>query len=195
MMTSHSHLGLGLLGLAWIASACGPGDASEDLPPGAFTSGPVLDTFDDLGISASDDEADGGDGTMDETADGGGMTDEGSTGDAPCVVPEGLSHAADIAPIWVNSCAVAATCHVAGGSQAPDLETDPYTTLLNESSALVGADWIVASDTEQSYVYLKITNRHAEAGGQGGPMPLSPGVLTSCESMIIEAWINEGAQP
>jgi len=195
MMKSQPHVGPWLLGLAVLAAACGRGEASENLPPGAFTSGPVLDTFDDLGISASDDEADGGDGdTMDETADGG-MTDDGSTGEAPCVVPEGLSHAADIAPIWVGSCAVAASCHVAGGSQAPDLETDAYTTLLNESSALVGADWIVADDTEQSYVYLKITNRHAEAGGQGGPMPLSPGVLTSCDSMIIEAWINEGAQP
>lgn len=185
-----------LLGLG----ACGEDPVSDDLPPGAFTSEAAIDTFDDLGISSTTlagsttnpmDDDDPDDGTATAGEDTMSMTETGE----PCEIPGGLSHAADIVPIWNNSCAVAASCHVAGGMQVPDLVTAPLETLLADQSPIAGAPYLTANDPDNSYVYLKIAGRQAEVGGGGGSMPVSPGELSACEAMIIEAWIEQGAMP
>jgi len=109
-------------------------------------------------------------------------------------VPADLSHASDIEPLWASSCALTG-CHVPDAT-APDLQTDAYTTLTEEgSTVLAGADWVVPSDPDQSYVFLKIAGRQAELGGGGGQMPYPPGVLTACEAELIEGWITQGALP
>lgn len=181
-----------------LAVVCGCGDASgEDLPPGAFTSGPVLDTFDDLGIDGSsvgggDDDDDTGDvGTETGGAD---TSDGGSSTGEPCEIPADLSHETHIAPLWANSCTLAATCHVAG-AQVPDLETSALATLTDEASPNFGAPYLTAGDSDNSYVYLKLVGRQAEVNGGGGAMPIAPGEMTACEQMIIEAWIDAGAAP
>lgn len=191
--------GLGAHAARWLVAGavagCGNGDVEEELPAGAFTSGPQIDTFDDLGIDGSSGGgADAGPDTGSDIADTGGSETaaaEGSTGEV-CEIPADLTHDADIAPIWVNSCAVAANCHVAGGMQVPDLETTPFETLSNDASPMFGASYLVPGDSDASYVYLKVVGRQNELGG-GGAMPIGAGVLTDCERMIIQAWIDDGA--
>lgn len=191
-----SVLMLGSLGLA-----CGDGAVTEDLPPGGFTSEAAIDTFGDLGLDessdgvaadvAGDDDADVTDGGMVDT---GPADSSGSSTGEPCEeIPAGLSHAADIVPLWESACTVAAACHVPGG-QFPDLQTDALTALGGESP-LAGAPYLTASDADNSYVWLKIAGRQAEVGGPGGSMPVAPGELTVCEELIIEAWIAQGAAP
>ncbi len=189
-----------LAALALAVPACGDGPAEEDLPAGAFTSGPQIDTFDDLGIDGTSEAGDGmpDDGTTNgvDPDTGGSETAmmEGTTG-AACEIPADLSHEVDIAPIWLGSCAVAASCHVSGGTQVPDLETDPLQTLTDGMSPVFAVPFLTAGDSSNSYVYLKIADRQSEVGGGGGAMPIAPGEITDCERQIIEAWIDQGAAP
>ena len=175
--------------------ACGSDGVSENLPGGAFTSGAAIDTFDDLGIDGTEGQMPGTEDGMDSTGSGT-AGDDATTGEEVCdPIPDSISHETDIAPIWVDSCAVASNCHIAGGTQPPDLETAAYDTLLQESSALTKTPWAVANDPDASYVFLKIMGRQAEVGGMGGAMPIGDGVLTSCQASLIEAWIVQGAAP
>ena len=186
-----------------VAATLGPGcqddPIGEDLPAGGFTSG-YNDSFDDLGIDMTT-EGDGvgsGDTVADDGGDTmeGGETEDGSSEDdgMMCEIGDSLSHAADIVPIWMASCTITTgACH--GAAQAAgglDLESDPYDTLLMQTST-AGAAFVAAGDSDASYVYLKLTNRQSEVGGAGGAMPAAPGMIDPCEVEIIEAWISQGA--
>ena len=168
----------------------------EDLPPGAFTSGPIIHTFDDLGIDdttgAPDDDGmveTGGDDDDDDDMMETGM--ESSSGEIMCEIPDGLSHEADIAPIWAESCQNNATCHVTGGT-LPDLETDAFANLQTPAGQAPALQYVTAGDAENSYLVAKIEGRQADVGGLGGTMPQG-GTLDPCDVMLIAAWVEQGA--
>lgn len=175
-------------------AGCGPEEAvEEDLPAGgAFTSGPPAIEDDGAGPGPiPEDDGGGSGGDDDDDAESGGETC------SPDFVPaDGLSHAADIQPIWDGQCLFAGACHGADVSTAGlNLETDGLGA-LNGGMHLNGMPWVTAGDAENSYVWRKIEGTQAvEYNGTGGPMPLAPGVLTPCDTATIEAWILQGAAP
>lgn len=190
-----------IAGAPLVFAALGTGCAdqvAEDLPPGAFTSGPIIDTYDDLGIDDTTGTPDD-DGMLDtggDDDDDDDMMETGmgsSDGEIMCDdIPDGLTHTDDIAPIWAGSCQDNATCHVTGGS-LPDLQADAYANLQNNSGQAPALQYIAAGDPENSYLVAKIEGRQEEVGGLGGVMPAGGGVLDPCDAMLIAAWVEQGA--
>lgn len=142
--------------------------------------------------------------TGDETTVGmpttsGPMTD---TSDADDTEVGPLSHAADIQPIWNDSCASSDICHVAGGT-APDLETGAYDNIVGVGSAFAAAELIVAGDASASYLMHKIDATHdletnfggCGCAGIGGPMPAGADLLPISTRDLVRDWINGGAMP
>jgi len=187
--------GAALLGA--LGSGCAD-EVGEDLPPGAFTSGAVIDTYDDLGIDDTTGTPDD-DGMLDTSSGGDdddddAMTDTGSdssTGVIMCEIPDGLSHEADMVPIWAENCQNNATCHVTGGT-LPDLQADALANLQTPAGQAPALQYVTGGDPENSYLVAKIEGRQAEVGGLGGVMPQG-GVLDPCDAMLISAWVAQGA--
>jgi len=68
-----------------------------------------------------------------------------------------------------------------------------YAAIVNiKSGQLATMDYIKPSDPDTSYLYLKVTNKHLDAGGIGDPMPPS-GMLSADKVMLLEEWIAAGA--
>lgn len=175
-------LGLGLL-------ACGDDSQGDDLPAGAFTSGPGatsnLDTTED---STSVDPAT----SSSETTV---AVDSGSSEGPPIM----LSHDVDIMPIWVERC-TDGSCHDADAPQAGlDLASPgTYERLCEGDHNFSGMRYIdcVGFDPENSYAFRKIENTHLEgiSGGNGLPMPPTQD-MTDQEIETVRAWIEGGALP
>ena len=85
-------------------------------------------------------------------------------------VPDGVSFADDIKPIFEEKCAV---CHA---SQRPVL-TDG-----KEYTSLIDGDYININDPELSDIYIKVNSGH-------GSNPFTPE-----ESAYLLKWIQEGAE-
>ncbi len=161
------------------------------------TSGCVLRTIEDF--SEQDSE-----GAEDSTTDDamattvGPVTSADSTTDPPQPQP-GLSHQIDIQPIWNVHCVEA--CHSTGGEwQFLDL-ANAYENIVGiNSTQATSMSFIEPGAPDSSYLWHKINDTQAQAGGGGLPMPKGPGsmdptVLSPDELALIEQWILEGALP
>ncbi|MEX1368740.1 MAG: hypothetical protein AB1Z98_36770 [Nannocystaceae bacterium] len=169
---------------------CPDDGAGDDLPPGAFTSGP-----DDDGtvFDSSTTQDSGATGPSTESGSTG-PDDESSSGPPPV-----LFHDQDILPIWMASC-IDAACHDAEEPQAAlDLASEGvYDRLCSSFHGQSGMPYIdcVGLDPQNSYVFRKIENTHLMgiSGALGGPMP--PGESLSDQQInTIAAWISGGAMP
>lgn len=171
--------------------ACGSESEGDDLPAGAFTSGP-----DDNG-----NEEEGSDeGT---TSAGPVTTGDASTSDPPMDTgsedtgPVVLSHDADILPIWTANC-IDSSCHDSDGpASGLDLQTEGvYTRICDGFQPLLTMNYIDCEDfdPQSSYIFHKVSNTHADVGGSGGPMPPGPS-LSDSDLATIENWILGGALP
>lgn len=89
-----------------------------------------------------------------------------------------VSFAADITPIFNNSCALSG-CHSAGGKS-------PNLTAGNAYNSLVIGGYVNTTDAQSSLVYQWM------AGKKGTPMPVA-GVNKDYNALIL-AWIKQGAQ-
>lgn len=166
--------------------ACNEQSEGDDLPPGAFTSGPDdgnLDVGDVGDTSTSSGEA--GDTTT--------APEDSGSSDGPVE----LSHAADIQPIWDASC-LDPSCHDSDGPAAGlDLQSDGvYDRLCSNNSAVITSINLVdcdGLDPDQSWVYRKVIG-DIDLPGAGALMPAG-GMLTPEELATIEAWIIGGALP
>ncbi len=102
---------------------------------------------------------------------------------------------ADVQPIWNAAC----TCHLMGPSgtmAAPFLTLNPgmsHAQLVGAASEQSAVDRVVAGSLAESYLWLKLTNMHAEVG-EGTVMPQT-GALEADQLAVIETWILDGAQP
>jgi len=140
------------------------------------TASPTDDTLDDTDATESGDE------TEDTTADP-------------------VSHASDIAPIWISTC-LGAGCH-SPGQVVPDLETDPYAAIVGVMPLSAAVPYVTAGDPQTSYLWHKIAATHTlEAnlggcgcGGVGNPMPSGGGTISDQDKDMIFAWIEQGADP
>lgn len=165
--------------------ACKDDGMGDDLPAGAFTSGP-----DDDGTFPGESSSGPGATSSPETTTG--VEDTGSTG------PIELSHDEHILPLWTESC-VDASCHDPDEPQAGlDLVTDGvYGRLCRDFHGQSGMPYIDCNglDPQNSYVFRKLENTHLMGitGASGGPMP--PTGLPEDQIALVEAWIAGGALP
>ncbi len=93
------------------------------------------------------------------------------------VMPENVSFATDIIPIFNQSCNTSG-CHNSGGIH-PDLSE------ANAFNSLNGSDLIDLSKPENSTLYKRMTDVQ-------NPMPIS-GILPESATNKILVWIQEGA--
>lgn len=168
--------------MALLGAGCPSGGEGDDLPGGAFTSGP-----DEIMTSAA---------TTTEAA----MTDDGA--DTTTGVGATPSFAEHIQPIFVTRC-FGNTCHniaAPGGTLnlSPDGATDPYEELTTRSHGLSGMPYVTPGDPTLSYMWRKLEGTHDEDdlmnSGGGSPMPIGE-PLSDSSLALIEAWINSGAMP
>lgn len=171
--------------LLLVALACNEASEGDDLPPGAFTSGPEDDgpppeegTTTDPGSTESSATSDSGE-------------ESGSSG-----LPAEIHHDEHILPIWMASC-IDDSCHDPVDPQAGlDLSTDGvYGRLCTGFHGQTGMPYIDCEDfdPQNSYVFRKIEGTHLSINGaSGGPMPPVDS-LSDSQVALIEAWITEGA--
>ncbi|MDC0715590.1 hypothetical protein [Nannocystis bainbridge] len=166
----------------------GPGGG----PSGGPSGGPGSDTMpatDTDPTGTSTDAPTTTDATTGDLPTGGetGPTEPGTTG-------EGLSHAADIQPIWDANCVT--DCHTPGGAASGwfVLSGDPYDTLISQASFEINdMQLIVPGVPEQSYLWHKINGTHLAIGGNGNMMPPPPApALSQAAIDTIGQWILEG---
>ncbi|MDT8414815.1 MAG: c-type cytochrome domain-containing protein [Flavobacteriaceae bacterium] len=91
-------------------------------------------------------------------------------------LPDGVSYAADVQPIWNQSCV---SCHE--GDTPPDLRAaNSFNVLLNDG-------WVIPGDPDASILFKSLT-------GDGGVSLMPPGnPMTSQRINIVRQWILEGA--
>jgi hypothetical protein len=123
--------------------------------------------------------------------EGGTETGE-TTGDG-----DGLSYAADIQPIWDQSCV---GCHMDGGFAElfVHLDGDSYGNVVGVLSVqATDKQLIEAGNAADSYLIAKLRNTQEAAGGSGDLMPggAMPVPLPEATIAMIEQWVNEGALP
>jgi hypothetical protein len=170
--------------LALCAAGCPADGAGDDLPAGAFTSGPGDESATDGPVATTD-------------SSGGVATGEDSTGFGM------VSYAESVQPIWNGRC-FGTTCHdidQPGGALnlATDGPTDPYTELTTRSHALSGMPYVTVGDPNNSYLWRKLEGTHTDDdlmnSGGGSRMPLGTPALDDGTMALIEAWIVGGALP
>lgn len=173
--------------------ACGDEAVGDDLPAGAFTSGPDdngnAETTSDTTSGTSD-----GPGNSESTSGDPELSSSSSGSSGP---PLELFHDQDILPIWTASC-IDSNCHDDDGPQAGlDLMTDGvYTRLCESFHPFSGMPYVDCEglDPHNSYLFRKVEGTHLEgiSGAAGGPMPPG-GSLPDDEITMIESWIAGGA--
>jgi hypothetical protein len=94
------------------------------------------------------------------------------------VIPDTVSFAADIIPIFTDNC-VESGCHVSGGV-APNLTED------NAYWDLWLYDMVDTTNPEESLLYQRMVST-------SNPMP-PVGTLTEDKTQLIRVWIEQGAR-
>lgn len=125
------------------------------------------------------------------TACGDSAADEGETegetgGDA-------LSYAADIQPIFDDNCG----CHSSGSLGDPlFLLPDGYDAIVDVPSIEAPMmDYVEPGSAADSYLVAKLRGTQMQAGGSGVQMPMNADPLPEATIVMIEAWIDAGAEP
>jgi mono/diheme cytochrome c family protein len=115
--------------------------------------------------------------------DGGGEGDPTDSGGAVTF--------SDVQPIFEANCS---SCHMASGSPSGH-DWEGHDTLVDvPSDELPSMDRIEPGDAQASYLFLKVTGTHADAGGSGEQMPaMGAEPLDQADIDTIEQWILDGA--
>lgn len=96
---------------------------------------------------------------------------------------------ADVAPIVRSRCA---PCHVDNPSPSGGFAFDGPEDVVGVPDPQTGLAYVEPLDPDRSYVWLKLTDRQGEVGGDGARMP-GPAGLPAEEQATVEAWILAGA--
>mgnify|MGYP003881637961 CR=1 FL=1 len=106
-----------------------------------------------------------------------------------------VDYETDVQPLWNAAC----TCHLMGGSgtmTAPVLTLNPgmsHAQLVGVASEQAPSlDRVAPGNTDESYLWLKLTDTHASVGS--GTMMPQGAALEAAQLDIIEAWILAGAE-
>jgi hypothetical protein len=121
----------------------------------------------------------------------------GCFSDRPTGPGEEVTFAADVQPIFTNSCAFSG-CH---GTLNPNPAGSPmvlepgqaYDNIVNvPAGQLPSMDRIEPGNPNLSYLIRKLEGTHVQAGGSGSRMPIG-NPLPSSTMAVLRQWINEGA--
>ncbi|MEM7154258.1 MAG: hypothetical protein AAF799_15540 [Myxococcota bacterium] len=158
--------------------ACNNQEVGDDLPGGAFTSGPDDDGFFEETTTTDD----GG-----QTSTVGGQDESTGFGE--------LSHDEDILPIWTENC-LGSSCHdITEPANGLDLESEGvYDRICNGFHTSTGVSYVDCAglDPEASYLIHKLHGTQDKVGGSGSPMPPT-GLLSDFDLAKIDAWLIGGA--
>ncbi len=133
---------------------------------------------------------DGGEETSDPTT-GAASTDSGESETGPGAEP---TFADVVSKVITPTC----FCHNAAPNDAANgglsmMAGMEYASIVGvKSNQLATMNLVTASDPDNSYLYLKVINKHLDAGGSGDVMPLGA-MLSADKALIIEEWIAAGA--
>jgi len=98
--------------------------------------------------------------------------------------------------IYPDIIAANCSCHVGGGSGGlpmPDAAT-AYTNLVDTpSSQLNTMSRVTPGDSQESYLFHKISDTHTDVGGSGGLMPQGGPMLDQGSIDAVQSWIDSGA--
>jgi len=111
---------------------------------------------------------------------------------APAGKAEEVSFSQDVVPLLRARCV---SCHLTGQEQGRLAlhARAAYGQLVGVPSLQSDLRRVEPGAPERSYLYLKLINRHRQAGGSGEPMPLSGWPLEAQELELIRRWIADGA--
>jgi len=155
------------------------GDVVLPGPETPLTDVVVPDTGDS--DAASDSTLDVAAGDADAAADAGGR-------DIVSASP-GLSEVQD--RVFQVSCTPCHTDRVSGGLSLRSSD-QLLASLFSASVQLSSMPRVTPGDLDRSYLWLKVTGAHLEAGGLGEPMPLGE-TLTREQLELLRRWIEESA--
>lgn len=103
-----------------------------------------------------------------------------------------VSYQRDILPQLLHDCSYCHQAYDPHGFLIID-ERSSYDALVNMASVqLPGMKRIQPGKPEESYLWLKGTNRHIQAGGSGWTMPLGQLFTPEYEALMYR-WIKQGA--
>ena len=87
-------------------------------------------------------------------------------------------------------------CH-RGSRPAADVDlrpADAWENIVNQRSGQARRMYLVApGDVDESYLYLKLVDRHLQRGGRGVAMPIGRSRVSNEDLDIVESWIDDGA--
>ena len=99
-----------------------------------------------------------------------------------------VDYNSQLQPIWDNNCT---SCHSGGTPSGNlDLGAGSWNNLVNIQSSGYSNDRVVPYEPNNSVLYHKLFN----TGQFGNMMPQGGPQLPTSELMLVETWINEGAQ-
>jgi hypothetical protein len=105
-----------------------------------------------------------------------------------------VSFTAEIVPLLNARCV---SCHLTG-DELGGLALHPkaaYGNLVGVPSRQSPLKRVEPGHPEASYLYLKLTDAHLDAGGEGEPMPLGAWPLDEDQLELVRRWIADGAKP
>jgi hypothetical protein len=157
------------------------------------------------------DTADGLDLDIISTPDTPGAADATDSADFPDVPQElaptdGSSDAADVVPrdvppaipdtatvyaLLASECSPCHTDRAEGGLSLTDDGT-LASRLLASSFQLPAMQRVQPGEPDNSYLFLKVTGRHLDAGGLGEPMPLGT-PLSAEQTELLRRWVESGS--
>jgi hypothetical protein len=194
-------VGVALVSGLWMV-ACGDDTSGDELPPGAFTSGPGTGE-DDVG----DDDVLPGTSTGTPPMEGSSSSDGGDDpmSDESTGPPQMVSFGVELEPVIAATC-FGALCHddpspSAGGglNLSPDGVDDPYTNLTTRMHGFSGMAYVTVGELQESYLWRKLEGSHLEDDleglGSGGQMPLAQPALSEGDLRLFRDWILTGAMP
>lgn len=103
---------------------------------------------------------------------------------------EGVLHDDDIQWIWDIHCLL---CHIEGGYGTGLVLVDAWDQLVGVPSDQVPSmDLVEPGETQQSYLWHKLSGTFLQVGGSGQPMPYAS-ALPPDQLAVVQAWIEGGA--
>lgn len=117
------------------------------------------------------------------------------TGLEPVSGVDQVTLSGDVQPIFTSTCALSG-CH-AGSNPEEGQNLSAGQTFANvvnvPSRQLPGMNRVTPGRPDSSYLVLKLTGMHLDAGGSGGQMPLGGTPLSMDQLGTIGRWILNGA--
>ena len=104
-----------------------------------------------------------------------------------------VSFSQDVLPGLLEQCAICHQRYDRHGYLVIDEENTYQAIVGIPSYQLPSMKRIEPGDPDRSYLWLKATNQHAEAGGKGWQMPVMIGVRGPLRDTLFQ-WIAQGAQ-